>query len=318
MSKIFLVDSPIQVASKATGLSQHVLRIWEKRYRAVVPSRSPTGRRYYTPEQIRRLILLRDATKLGHPIGSIANLDDEVLQRLVHPPGTMTAGGRDLMAADTVAALFGENRFVEEAVEAIRSLDGHTLNGILDRAALELGYSGLLRRVISPLAHRLGELWGLGALKTSHEHFASATIRAFLLNPARNYAGEKSAPALVVATPQGQLHELGAVLVAALAAEQGWRPIYLGPSLPATEIAGAAVQNRARAVGLSLVYPEDDPNVSRELRDLRRLLGPTVAILVAGRATASYGNDIEENGALLVHDPAQLQVELARLRAVSA
>jgi methylmalonyl-CoA mutase cobalamin-binding subunit len=158
----------------------------------------------------------------------------------------------------------------------------------------------------------------LGALKTSHEHFASAAVRAFLLNPARNYAGEMSAPGLVVATPQGQLHELGAVLVAALAAEQGWRPIYLGPSLPAVEIAGAAVQNRARAVGLSLVYPEDDPNIFHEFRDLRRLLGPKVSILVGGRAAVSYRHEIEENGAFLVGDLAQLQVELARLRTVAA
>ena len=313
-----MVNSPIQVASNATGLSQHVLRIWEKRYKAVVPSRTPTGRRYYSPEQIRRLILLRKATKLGHPIGSIANLDDDALQSLGRAAGAVMTGTGDIEAADTMAALFSENQFVEESVEAIRSLDAGTLNGILDRAALELGHNGLLRRVVAPLAQRLGELWGLGALKTSHEHFASAAIRAFVLNPARNYAGEISAPAMVVATPQGQLHELGAVLVAALAAEQGWRPIYLGPSLPAVEIAGAAVQNRVRAVGLSLVYPEDDPNISQEFRDLRRLLGTKVAILVGGRAARSYRNDIEESGAFLIGDLAQLQVELARLRATSA
>lgn len=65
-----------------------------------------------------------------------------------------------------------------------------------------------------------------------------------------------------------------------LEAEQG----YLGPSLPAVEIAAAAVQDRARAIGLSLVYPEDDPNMEREFQDLRRLAGSKVAIVVGGRA----------------------------------
>ena len=43
-------------------------------------------------------------------------------------------------------------------------------------------------------------------------------------------------------------------LVGAAAANLGWHVTYLGASLPAAEIAGAARQNRARAVALSLVY----------------------------------------------------------------
>ena len=70
-----------------------------------------------------------------------------------------------------------------------------------------------------------------------------------------------------------------------MAAEQGWRAIYLGPSLPAAEIAGAAMQNQARVVALSIIYTADDhPNVERELYDLRRFLRKDVAVLVGGRA----------------------------------
>ncbi len=308
------MEVPILVASKRTGLSHHVLRVWEKRYRAIVPSRTGTGRRLYSEADISRLLLLRDATRLGHPISRIANLNDDALWHLVHfdrDPDPITT---DISAADTMAALFSENRFVEESVEAIRALDGAALNTILDSATIELGYNGLLRRVIAPLAHRLGDLWGLGALKSSHEHFASAAIRAFILNPSRNYAGSTGAPGIVVATLQGQLHELGAVLVAAVAAEQGWRVVYLGPSLPAAEIAGAAVQDGARAIGISLVYPSDDPGVGRELQDLRRLAGKDVAILAGGRSAENYRATLDEVGAILVGDLAQLQVELAGLR----
>ena len=81
---------------------------------------------------------------------------------------------------------------------------------------------------------------------------------------------------LVVATPAGQIHELGALLVGAAAANLGWHVTYLGASLPAAEIAGAARQNRARAVALSLVYPEDDPRLEGELTRLRESLPPEV------------------------------------------
>ena len=83
-----------------------------------------------------------------------------------------------------------------------------------------------------------------------------------------------NAPRIIVATPAGQLHELGAVIVKDAAAQIGWHTTYLGASLPAAEIAGAAVQNRAVVVALSIVYPEDDPDLPQELISLRRFLPP--------------------------------------------
>ena len=115
-------------------------------------------------------------------------------------------------------------------------------------------------------------------------------------------------------TPAGQLHELGAILAAATATIHGWKVTYLGPSLPAEEIAGAALQNKARAVALSLVYPEDDPNLSAELRRLRRLLPAEVALLVGGRAAHSFAPVIEELGATLLVDLPGLGAALDRLR----
>src|SRR3954453_16918076 len=85
---------------------------------------------------------------------------------------------------------------------------------------------------------------------------------------------------LVVATPNGQLHELGALLASAAASNLGWLVTYLGASLPAAEIAGAARQNQARAVALSLVYPEDDQKLEGELFRLRESLPAEVTLLV--------------------------------------
>ena len=73
---------PIQVVVRETGLSAHVLRVWEKRYGAVVPQRTATQRRVYSDADVRRLKLLRQATLLGHPIGSVAGLPDEALEKL--------------------------------------------------------------------------------------------------------------------------------------------------------------------------------------------------------------------------------------------
>ncbi|NIP80239.1 MAG: transcriptional regulator, partial [Gemmatimonadetes bacterium] len=45
---------------------------------------------------------------------------------------------------------------------------------------------------------------------------------------------------MLVATPAGDRHEIGALLVAAAALGTGWDVVYLGADLPASEIAVAA------------------------------------------------------------------------------
>ena len=304
---------PIQVVVRETGLSAHVLRVWEKRYGAVVPQRTATQRRVYSDADVRRLKLLRQATLLGHPIGSVAKVPDEALEKLVKAAAGQSAiSSTGLIREETPTP---DLPIILDCIEAVKAFDADSLNRLLDRATVQLGHIGLLHHLIAPLAQRLGDLWIEGSLRTSHEHFATALIRGFLINPARQYAGTSSTLALVAATPQGQLHELGAVMATALAAEQGWRAVYLGPSLPAAEIAGAAFQNDAQVVALSLVYPDGDPNVERELHDLRRFLPKKVAVLVGGRAAHNYQPAIDAIGALLVKDLAQLQVELAKIRA---
>jgi len=138
-----------------------------------------------------------------------------------------------------------------------------------------------------------------GRLTIAHEHFASARLRNFLCASIRPFAACACAPTLVVATPTAQLHELGAVIVAAAAANRGWRAVYLGPSLPAVEICGAIQQNRAHAVALSLVYPDNDPGLPGELRTIRRCLPKDFPVLVGGRAAAAYAETLREIGAHL-------------------
>ena len=280
---------PIQVVVRETGLSAHVLRVWEKRYRAVVPQRTGTQRRVYSDADVHRLKLLRQATLLGHPIGSIAKLPDEALETLVK-----AAAGRAPMALPQPSGEEGpDSPILLDCIEAIKAFDADALNALLERAAVRTGHTALMRQVLAPLVQRLGDLWSQGILRMAHEHFATVVIRSFLLNPARQYAGVNATATLVVSTPQGQLHELGAVMATALASEQGWHAVYLGPSLPAAEIAGIASQSRARAVALSIVYPEDDPTVEQELHDLRRFLPGNIVIIAGGRAVEHYQRSAE-------------------------
>lgn len=306
------VQHSIKFAARKTGLTPHVIRVWERRYEAVSPNRSGTNRRMYTEAEIERLGLLRDVTQAGHSIGQVAQLPIAKLRKLAADSSNQKVEPATHAAAKSSAA--ADHQFLDDCIEAVKALDAHKLEATLKRGAIALGAQGLLQKVVAPLAQTIGNLWREGVITAAHEHFASAVIRIFLGHAARPFSATEGAPVIIVATPTGQIHELGALLVGAAAANLGWHVTYLGASLPAAEIAGAARQNRARAVALSLVYPEDDSRLELELKALWESLPDDVPLIIGGRAAASYGDALEKIGAIQVRDLAHFCTTIDALR----
>jgi methylmalonyl-CoA mutase cobalamin-binding domain/chain len=283
---------PIRVVSRRTGLTPDVLRAWERRYEAVTPTRL-AGRRLYTDEDVERIILLRRATEGGRSIGQVANLPTDELEAMVK--ADEEASGRVVARqrrADPDAA-----SYFEEAMAATRDLDGRRLSEVLGRASVALGKIALAEQVIVPLLRRIGDDWQTGSLRVAHEHLASAILRTYLGTVAASEEEPSSSGRIVVATPAGQHHELGALLVVATAVAQGWGVTYLGPNLPAEEIAAAATAKGARVVALSIVHPADDLRLGDELKALRRYLPDDILIIVGGSGASGYDEDLRAMGA---------------------
>ncbi len=289
-----------------TGLSPHVIRVWERRYGTVTPSRSSGNQRLYTEADVERLALLKQVTDRGHSISRVTALPTEQLSLLVSAEDRSTMIRTE--AGGSIAGL------LETAFQAVADMDAAGLEHVLEQGALRLGQIRLLAQVVAPLVGRIGEAWREGHLKVVHEHIASAVIRTYLCQAARPHTLHPSAPVLLVTTPAGQLHELGAALVAAAATSHGWRVTYAAPALPAEEIAAAAIHHGVFAVALSLVHPEDDPMLPAELRRLRRLLPQAVHLLVGGRAAGAYRSVLVEIGAAEIATLEDLTAALGQLR----
>ena len=84
--------------------------------------------------------------------------------------------------------------------------------------------------------------------------------------------------------------------------------------MPADAIAEAARQHDARAVGLSVIYPDNDPLVGSELLRLRSALPARCTILLGGRAAPAYADAVARSGAIAVASYPELVRELGRLR----
>lgn len=289
----------IAVVSRRTGVSQLVLRAWERRYEAVVPARTDTGRRMYTDQDIEKLNLLQALTGAGHRIGDIAALATEELRDLAS----------ELPAEAAVAPRGGAQEasaHLESALDATTRLDARGLEGVLERALLDLSKPVLRQQLLAPLLEEIGQRWADGRLRVAHEHMASSIVASFLSSLNARQHVPAGAPVVAVATPAGQHHELGALLAASVALEKGWEVLYLGRDVPAEDLAAAVRERGARMILLSLVFPAGDPAVGTQLRELRRLVGRDLEIVVGGRAATSYGVEVAEIGGRVVTDDAAL------------
>lgn len=301
---------PIQVVAKRTGLTADVLRVWEKRYDVVEPGRSSGGHRLYSDKDVERLSLLNRAVSAGRRISRVASLPLEELADLVREDED-AAVHRMREAEPGLASDPGVH--LQACLNAVDALDAKGLETSLMRAAVALSAPMLIDEVMGPLLATIGDRWEHGRLSPGHEHLASAVIRRVLESLANAVMPSAEAPGLVVATPSGQRHEFGALFVAAAAATQGWRVVYLGTDLPAADIAEVALSTGASAVAVSLVYPVDDPQVRAELEALRAAVGPSMPILAGGRAAPGYRRAIESIAGRMVSTLEDLYASLAAI-----
>ncbi|MGB5284023.1 MAG: MerR family transcriptional regulator [Polyangiales bacterium] len=287
----------VGMVSKMTGLSTHTLRMWEKRYVAVLPKRTEAGGRLYTDADVERLRLLHELVESGHSIGGIAKLADTDLRH-------MAASVPAQPSQSAVQHLPELRSRVMNAIEQLRMQDAEQM---LSRAALSTEPSKFLQTVVAPVLVEIGDRWRRGELRIVHEHAGSTVMRGLLFSLMRLYPANDSRRRAVVATPAKEDHELGALMVAMLAAMHGWSVLYLGPDLPAEEIAYAVRDTKADLLMLSItnLKPTDS---AREIAAIEAAIPKSVRVLVGGRAAST----LPESRVQILQDLAVVEVELSR------
>ncbi|MGD8664986.1 MAG: MerR family transcriptional regulator [Desulfobacterales bacterium] len=298
----------ITYAAQRANVTTALIRVWEKRYQAVKPARSSSNRRLFSESDILRLQLLKKAVDAGHNISQVANLPSDDLLRLINVNKAADANFRSPITQPTDASFF-----YKTALKSVLKLRSSELRRALEQASVHLTKLQLINAVIVPLCKRIGELWRRGDLKIINEHLATPVIRSVMWNLLDSLEVSTEAPRIVIATPLDNRHELGALAIALIARESGWRSVYFGPNLPADEIAAAAKSTGARAVALSITFSVDQRQHVNELKKLCHLLSDDTVILVGGQAAPAIVDQIDNGNVQLLADLESLGAVLDHL-----
>jgi len=240
----------VKVAAKMAGITAHTVRGWERRYGAVSPSRTPTGRRTYTSEDIQRLRLLGQLVKRGHQISFIATLPNADLEKLWRQEDESafqpTHKKKELSSeVDTM---------ITEMMVALSRFDLDRLSDLILRTRVTIPTRTMVLEVFGSMMAQVGRRVMAEEMTVAQEHAFSAIVRDHLGQVLQSLKSKsKEGKCLLFATTEGDLHEFGILLSAILAAGYGHEVRYLGPNMPANDLGHAASMLNADVVILGTV-----------------------------------------------------------------
>lgn len=270
----------IGALSKRAGVSEHVLRAWETRYGLLSPARSAGGFRLYSEDDVRRVQRMRAHLAAGLSAAEAARAV------LTEPAGAAAP------APDPVVVQMAQTGGVANLAAALDDLDERAAHVVLDQLFGALTIEAVIRDVLLPYLHDLGDRWGRGEVTVGQEHFASNVIRSRLAALSPGWGGGRG-PQALLACPPGELHDIALLSFGLVLRRCGWRVVFLGADSPMTDI-----ENTAAALGPDLVMlsASDSARFDSVRTDLVRLAtdrslalaGPGASVELAAAVGAEY------------------------------
>ena len=256
-----------------TGLTEFTLRGWELRYGAFRPARTETARRQYSSTDLQKAILLRELLRRDSKISEIAGLSVKKLKELIESQsqaGTepdSDSGSKRHSPQDSRRLSRSSRRDSHESLPAnfkgaefkteIESVMGHLalqewddLEDCFRSANKRLSPLEVIKDFIVPIVHEMGRKTALGHLSISQEHILSALMKQTLHSLTKNQP-TRSGPKIIIASPEGDFHELGILIAHAMASQLNVRSLYLGPNTPKQDLCETATRFEATHLLLS-------------------------------------------------------------------
>jgi MerR family transcriptional regulator, light-induced transcriptional regulator len=246
--------------AKRTGVSPELLRAWEQRYGLLQPTRTPGGFRLYSAADEARVQRMQSLVSGGLAAAQAARL---ILSGGEPAPRTVPGSATLEDAAGSLTA-------------SLDRLDEQAANTALDRLFSAYTVETVLRDVLLPYLHRLGERWEAGEASVAQEHFASNLLRGRLLGLAQGW-GQGQGPGAILACVPGEQHELGLLAFGVALRRRGWRITYLGTDSPIGAVADIARSLAPAVVVLVSMNPDNFLDHAREIEELAKQVRVEIA-----------------------------------------
>lgn len=209
----------IKELEKLSGIKAHTIRIWEKRYNLISPQRTSTNIRYYTGDDLVKLLNISSLINEGWKISHINEMTDrELMIQLDQLESTPTWDDKT-------------ERHIHRMISVSLDFDQVGFDAIAQRLIEKRGLVRSFTEVFFPVMYRIGSLWTKRQFAVTHEHFLSSNFKKLLFQAVAPQKTSHKKKALLF-LPQWEEHELVLQLTHCMLSKKQVNPIYLGPKVP--------------------------------------------------------------------------------------
>lgn len=273
----------IEQVSQLTGLPAATLRNWEKRYGFPAPRRSAGGHRLFGVEDVDKIrevaVLNNQGVKVSDAISRVLNGNPGLAPVLDQQP-----------VVDTL------QESLDKVLRSLYLYDAVSAEELMSRIGLRLKETDLLELVYPALLRKVGEDWENSRINIAQEHFASNYFRTHLLNYFKAGRAAKAGPKILLATPPGERHEGGLLILAAYLMLRGWQVVYLGADLPMEDLHQASNTICPDLICISVVQEECLLDNLKALEAMNQI----VAVGGAGCANLKGDNSLDSERVFVV------------------
>lgn len=271
----------IKDLEELSGIKAHTIRIWEKRYNLIEPERTSTNIRFYTDEDLKKLLNVSMLNRHGWKISRLADMSQEMIGEKV------LEVSKESSDAETQ---------IENLIVSMLDLDEAKFERILSNAILKHGFEETLIKVIYPFFDRIGLLWLVGTINAAQEHFISNLMRQKLIAaidgqlPGKN----ENPKTFMLFLHEAELHELGLLFYNYLLRKHGHRVIYLGQAVPFNDLIQIAEIQKIDVLLTSFTTGMGESELDNYLAKLK-VSFPSKTIYFTGYQTNRAFEDIPSN-----------------------
>ncbi|NJM25527.1 MAG: MerR family transcriptional regulator [Bacteroidia bacterium] len=262
-----MANYSIKDLEQLSGIKAHTIRIWEKRHQIIRPQRTATNIRYYSDDDLKKIINVSLLNTSGIKISRIACMSaPEVAQKVIELSEQRDAAHMQ----------------IDRLVMAMVDLEEDVFEKILSGMILRFGFERVITEIVYPFLEKIGILWQTRHITPAHEHFISNLIRQKIIVaidslPAVAAGGERA----VLFLPERELHELALLFFNYLMRKAGYRTFYFGQNLPHEDLKSVYQTHRPQLLVTYITTPPPDGSIDRYLKRLH-LDFPDSRILVSG------------------------------------
>lgn len=252
----------IQAVAAATGVPSITLRSWERRYGIPQPKRDVKGYRLYSDRDIAVARWLKERVEQGVGISRAVNML-QVLERgemLEQPPASLDF-----------------NSLRERLLAAVVRFDGEAVNRVVGEALMVATVEETALEVMQPVLYDIGRLWAAGEISVTAEHVGSNLIRAQVTQLIRIAPAPLREETILVCAAPGELHDLGALMLALFLRRRGFKVVYAGANVEAESVARDTQTLAPSALCVSASTPQAAEAVRRLFESLHGEYGGILA-----------------------------------------